>query len=283
MSTTTLDRPAAPATPTTPDANLAALKPTWEADFRRDGHLVLPGLLDAATIAVLKTEIDDYVAAKGAKRPLDFHHHGMLLTEPTVMAVVTKLMGPGFAFHHLHTARHDAGTGGVNWHHDYEQHPQTNRNFAMVHVFFYLNGLDGSVGDLLLRPGSQHWILARNALGECGTADLPGSIVIDRLEPGSAVIVHSACLHARRPKPGGEGRPRYFLDSSYCQAGIRWPSYWREWQAMLAAAKASGFDRGGRYAHLFDPAHFFDAPEACKRLDRLNTAGSLIEHLPQDA
>jgi hypothetical protein len=281
MTNAMLDAPTSTAAPA-PAGWEAALAPTWQADFARLGYVVLPNLLDAAAIAELKPEVDAIMASQHALRAIECQAHGMLLSHPTIMAAVERLLGPGFAFHHLHSARHDAGTPGVDWHHDYEQHPQSNREHGMVHVFYYLNGLDGTVGDLLVRPGSHKWILDRRALSDCGTADLPGSIVIDRLSPGSAVIVHSACLHARRAKPGGEGRARYFIDASYCQAGIRWPSYSAaDWRDLLALALQRGYDRGGRHAHLFDAAHFFDAREAWERLDRLNH-GSLIEQLPRD-
>ena len=36
-------------------------------------------------------------------------------------------------------------------------------------------------------------------------------------EQGSAIIVHSALMHGRAQKSGGGGKPRYFIDSSYCQ------------------------------------------------------------------
>ena len=41
------------------------------------------------------------------------------------------------------------------------------------------------------------------------------------------VLIHSAVLHGRRAKPGGDAAaPRYFVDVSYCQPGPRrWPSY----------------------------------------------------------
>jgi hypothetical protein len=165
------------------------------------------------------------------------------------------------------------GDKGVSWHHDYEQHPQTNRSHGMVHTFWYLNGLDGTIGDLLVLPGTHRLVMERNAYSHFGYAPLPGERVIDRLPPGTAVIVHSALLHARRAKPGGEGRPRYFIDCSYCQAGVRWPGTWNL-RDQFPRARALGLDRGGRHAHLFDEATFFDAAAAQERFKALNR-GSL--------
>lgn len=164
-----------------------------------------------------------------------------------------------YVFHHVNAARHDAGTRGLPWHHDYDQYPQTNRSHLMVHVLLYLNGLNGSIGDLLLTPGTQRSIASKRALWDMGWADLPGTVVIDDLPPGSAVFMQSAMFHARRPKPGGYDEPRYFLDLSYCQTGVRWPdSYAGSHEALLRRHAEEGGDR----PWLFDRSWFFDAAAA---------------------
>ena len=91
----------------------------------------------------------------------------------------------------------------------------------MVHVFYYLDGLNGTIGDLMFVPRSHKSVIARRALGFLGHEVLPGTQIVNDLEPGSVIIVHSALWHARRPQPGGEGGHRYFIDISYCQDGIR--------------------------------------------------------------
>lgn len=249
---------------------------TLDADqlhqFDQSGYVVLPAFLDATEVAALRPEVDAWTDIVRAQRnrpertrpqdkppciQLELPCHGQLIGHPRVMAITTQLMGTGFAYHHLHTARHDPGTPGVPWHHDYEQHPQTNRSHVMVHFLYYLDGLDGTIGDLLVLPRSHKTIADRN-LGVLGQGDLPGMVVVDAIPPGSAVLVHSALWHARRAKPGGENRLRYFVDCSYCQAGVQWPSPYPWWRAMLQRAIELGLDRGGRHAHLFDPAHFYD-------------------------
>ena len=121
--------------------------------------------------------------------------------------------------HHIHANRQDAGTGPSNWHQDYHSAPDTYlREQLMIHVFYYLNGLDGQIGDLMVLPRSQyaHW--------DGGTMQalfkdnvLPGSKTFgtgNPVPPGTAIICHSALVHGRRQRPGGEGKPRYFLDVS---------------------------------------------------------------------
>ncbi|MBA3708487.1 MAG: phytanoyl-CoA dioxygenase family protein [Planctomycetes bacterium] len=240
------------------------------------GYLVLDRFLDPEVNQRLKGEIDIHVDGKSNAWPCELPEHGRLISDPRLMALLDSVLGSGFGFHHLHSSRHDAGAEGVSWHHDYEQIPQTNRSHTMVHVFFYLNGLDGTIGDLMLLPKSHNLVWDRYSLHPLfGTSDLPGSVVINDLAPGTAVIVNSALLHARRAKPGGEGKPRYFIDTSYCQAGIRWPSYGRpEWREILGRCRALGLDRG-LYPDLFAERHFFDQLGAWQRLKDLNH-GSLV-------
>jgi hypothetical protein len=251
--------------------------------FHEEGYLIFEGFFTQEECDNLKADIDALTEAR-AKREAhpylcEFPHLGPLISHPRVMEIVESVMGPGFAFHHLHAVRQDAGTPGVPWHQDYEQEPQTNRSHVMVHLFYYLNGLNGEVGDLLCLPRSHRTVIANGALWMLDTKPLPGERVINDLPPGSAVLVHSALWHARRAQPGGEDRPRYFADASYCQAGIRWPSYGiPQWREILRRAMEKGLDRGGRYSHLFEENHFFDRQagyEAWKSLQ-----GSLAIQLP---
>ncbi len=277
------------------NATATSAKPLTDAQtkhFAERGYLVLDGFIPQPLNDLLKREIDTWLAAakgdddryatptgEAPKRPLQIElpEHGKLVSHPPLMDIMEQLMGPGFGYHHLHTARHDAGCDGVNWHHDYEQYPQANRSHLMTHVFYYLNGLDGTVGDLLALPGTQNLVMERNAYSVCGTGTLPGEMVFDNLSPGSAVIVHSALLHARRAKPGGEGKARYFIDCSYCQAGTAWPASWN-YKQQFARARELGLDRGGRYAHLFDEATFFDPQKGMEKLRAINK-GSLVQRL----
>lgn len=247
--------------------------------FQSDGYLIFERFFDEAECTALKGDIDTVMqpVPSGTPRPFlcELPHLGPLISHPRVMEVLTDILGPGFAFHHLHAVRQDAGAPGVHWHQDYEQEPQTNRSHVMVHFFYYFNGLNGEIGDLLFLPGSQRTVVGNSALHPLGTETLPGTRVADDLPPGSAVLVHSALWHARRAKPGGAGHPRYFADASYCQAGVRWPSYGRPiWRELLAKARELEQERGGAHLHLFDEAHFFD--ELAARAYLKNRQGSLI-------
>ena len=202
---------------------------------------------------------------------------GLLTSEPKVMDRVEDLMTTTFALHHIHASRQGTGTRASRWHQDYEQHPQTNRSHLMVHVFFYLNGLNGEVGDLLVLPKSHKTVTANNTFGMFDTEDLPGSLTFNNLAPGTAIIVHSAVQHARRPKPGGENNPRYFIDSSYCQTGVLWPAY-RNHAEINQTALEMGLDRDGRYAFVYDTSNFYKHRDYRDILEQKNQ-GSLALQL----
>lgn len=257
----------------------AGLPPHRIEAFRRDGYVILERFLEPAYNDRLIAEVDALTADRAHGRaplPISFREMGLLTSHPPMMAMLESLMGPRFAMHHVHAARHDAGNDGVCWHQDYEQAPHTNRSHVMAHVFYYLNGLNGEIGDLLVLPGSQE-IVAQGRLTLFGTRDLPGSVCVDRLPPGSAVIVHSAVWHARRPKPGGERRGRYFIDVSYCQDGVLWPAYGMMEEVNREALRR-GCDRAGRYPDLYDSTRFFDPRPLQERFEQTNQ-GSLLLRL----
>jgi hypothetical protein len=245
--------------------------------FTTHGYLVLPEFLPGELVATLSQEVDRWVdegwradslayCRESVGHPvimeLELGEHGMLITHPPLMEILKQLLGPVFAFHHMHSDRHDPGREEKTWHHDYEQSPQTDRSHLMVHVFHYLNGLDGTIGDLVVLPGSHDIVAEKYILSGLGTMPLPDEVVIDSLPPGSTVIMHSALFHARRARLGGEGR-RYFIDCAYCQGGVRWPSVKGYWRYMLARAVELGLDRG-RWSDLFSERHFYDSPEVCR-------------------
>jgi hypothetical protein len=230
-------------------------------------------------------------------RAHDMPHIGALTWHPRIMALLDQIMTSWrpraewtlsgglppeldtpdnpersrYVFHHINAARHDAGTPGLPWHHDYDQFPQTNRSHLMVHILIYLNGLDGSVGDLMLVPGTHRSVASKRALWFMGWQKLPGAVVIDDLPPGAAVIMNSAMFHSRIPKPGGEDNPRYFLDCSYSQSGIRWPSaYFGSHTRLRERHLAAGGDR----PWLYDETQFFDSVPAYNMIE--SACGSLL-------
>ena len=248
--------------------------------FEKDGYLVFPGFLDETTIQELKDSVDEKIRIEQdpdleRKHVVEYGSLGMLTSHPQLMLILDQLFGDkNYTMHHIHAVRQDAGNKGVTWHHDYEQIPQVNRNYLMVHAFFYLNGLNGEIGDLLALPGSHKMVCERD-LGIFGTEELPGSLAFDNLEAGSMVIVHSALFHGRRQKPGGENSPRYFIDTSYCEKGIKWPRYGHA-EAVREVAFKTNMHRNGEYDYLYDPSEFYERGAIREKLDQVDDE---IKHL----
>ena len=238
--------------------------------FHTQGYLPCPGLLTPGHSQQVIDDIDRLKELRtggyrernsdenGSALIITLPHLGGLTSHPPMIAKVQALMGDStFALHHQHAERHDENTPASNWHHDYEQLPQLNRDQLMVHCFYYPNGLNGEVGDLLVLPKSHKSVMHKNAFSSTFYAeDLPGSKTVDNLPPGSVVIVHSALMHARRAKPGDS--VRYFTDISYCQAG---PQKWLH-QKMYDGALKAGHGRGGKYDFLYDASIFYDSETA---------------------
>jgi ectoine hydroxylase-related dioxygenase (phytanoyl-CoA dioxygenase family) len=250
-------------------------------EFDEVGYLVFEGAIDPDLNQRIKDDVDLMMEdrARGEKKMvMSYDELGALTSEPVVVDRVADLMdGKKFTHHHIHARWQGEGERGVSWHHDYVQLPQTNRSHLMVHVFMYLDGLNGEIGDLLVMPGTHKKVMNGDAYRQFEFEDLPGSVTHDSLAPGSIIIVHSAVQHARRPKPGGQSFRRYFIDTSYCQEGVLWGSYTNVAEINKVAME-KGFDRDGKYAYLYDTSQFYDRLKSRELLAEKNV-GSLALHL----
>ena len=250
--------------------------------FNHEGYLVFESLLDDRHNERIKRDVDQLMEDRKDPNkpaiPMRYPELGLLTSEPAIVDRVACLMGGDqFVHHHIHAACHMSGDPGVAWHHDYEQLPQTNRSHLMVHVFMYHSGLNGEVGDLLVLPESHKKTMNRDAFQQFGCDDLPGSRTINDLAPASVVIVHSALQHARRAKPANPGSKRYFVDTSYCQYGIVWPTI-RQFHQYNNMALELGWDRNGKYTFLYEEGHFFFKDERQAAFESRNQ-GSLAMQL----
>jgi hypothetical protein len=242
--------------------------------FERTGFLVLPGLLPADLVARLKPEVDRWVdtglrtsAIAAARDPdtngvpsvleTDLPAHAELVAHEPLLRVLAQLMGPEFVFHHMHSDRHAPDLPDKAWHHDYEQRVQSHRAHAMIHTLHYLDGIDPNMAGLAVLPGSHRDVAEKNARAHRGADVLLGEVFFEELPAGSTVVLHSALFHARRAKPDNPGRPRYFVDASYCQVGTLWPPVKPYWREMLRRAGDSA-RAGADWPELFAERHFSD-------------------------
>ena len=261
-----------PAPPTTrPSPGLPSAR---RDTFRQSGYLVLPGFLPGGDfLERLRLEIDCWVegglrarsiaccldealAGPPPMMELELPAHGELLALPALMQIVFELVGAPFVVHHQDSDRQVPGAAGRPWHHDYEANSRPDADLTMLQTLHYVEGLDESVGSLVLLPGSHRERVPKTARAHLGTDRLPGEVVIDRLPPGSTVLLHSALFHARRPAAvRGRSRSRYLVDASYCQTGARWRPSVPYWRYMLRRGRELQLD-DGRWPELFEEQHF---------------------------
>jgi hypothetical protein len=251
----------------TPDAfGMSTIVPSaWSstdlASYHDLGFVVKPGFFTIPEMAALQAEqLAGWNGSPEAQsEPYLRPAHAAMIVDPRLVAVARQICGERCRFHHLNTYVHGEGAPGVPWHNDYEQavHPMPRRHQNLI-CLIYPGGLDGTVGDLVVMPGTQQRICEWNACHFLGTAVLPGEIVIDRLPPGTVIFAHTGLLHCRRAKPGAG--PRFFCDISFVEGGIAWPAtVQHDWRAMYAACRH--LDRDGSLAHLFDEADLLDPAE----------------------
>ncbi|TQF08117.1 phytanoyl-CoA dioxygenase family protein [Kitasatospora acidiphila] len=246
--------------------------------FTQSGYLVIPGLVPPPLVERLTAEVDHWVddglrarsiacctdPARQGPPPvmeLELPAHGELLTHQPLLELTAELLGAPFVFHHLHSDRHSARLPGKPWHHDREPNTRGDLSLTMVHALHYLGGLDDTMDSLVVLPGSQREAAEKSVRARLDTAELPGEVIVGRLPAGSTVLINSALFHARRPRrprrpaATGAGKPRYFVDASYCQTGAQWWPVKPYWRHMLTRARELGLD-GGRWPELFAERHF---------------------------
>lgn len=160
-------------------------------------------MLDACRAVAVAEEIDRYVEVEPRFYGSNIWKYDRLcdlIVDSETLAITEDIMsGSAFTFHHCHAARHDPGLAGIAWHHDYEQIPQTNRSHTQLHVLHYLDGLNGTVGDLLLLPRSHRSVMRRDVMSFLGDQEIPGPMVVNDIPPGTVIFAHSALVHVRRP------------------------------------------------------------------------------------
>lgn len=244
--------------------------------FNETGYLVLPGFLPASLVGRLAPEVDHWVDSGLRKSSIEaslcpqeytppavvelqMEAHGELASYAPLLELLGQdcLLGPAFVFHHLHSDRRPPGDSGKSWHHDYEQRPQRDREYPMIHALHYIGGLQPAMGSLAVMPGSHQQVAEKDAWSHFGTAEQPGEVLIDEVPPGTTVLLHSALFHTRRaaPGPSGDGNPRYMIDASYCRTGTLWPPVKPYWRSVLSVGRERGLGQGC-WPELFAERHF---------------------------
>ena len=131
------------------------------AQFDRDGHYLLPGLLRADACEQLAESCEanqDLLASKvEGKNPKHYSaefdsYFERLIVHPQLLEMARSVLGPNIRLDHCVTLNRRGGYPGSGWH----SHPYANDNpdLGLVRIFFYVNGFEAYDGALKVVPGS---------------------------------------------------------------------------------------------------------------------------------
>lgn len=240
--------------------------------FNKDGYLIIEDAVSNDYLIKLKKGVDQVIFEKVpayTNKIIQSH-----IESDFNIQIADALLGKSnYIFHHANAAIHKKNNPSLCWHHDYEDY-SGKRNHKMIHIFYYINGLNNSIGELLLLPGSHLKNVSRYEYSNKDLDDINEKVVkVNSLKPGSIIVIHSALLHARRSLPFLNGTPdRYFVDSSYCEYGGNWAPYREEgnWQQLLSYLRTKSIESNGdRFNYLYD-ANKFHFPLKDRIIDFFN-------------
>jgi phytanoyl-CoA hydroxylase len=146
--------------------------------YRRDGVIVVPGVLGAETLAQVRAVLDQLVAASAAvtahdnvydlepghspdaprvrriKAPHTVHEvFDQIVRSTAVLDILKRLVGPGLRLHGSKLNMKSARFGSpVEWHQDWAFYPHTNDDVLAIGVL--LDDTDLSNGPMLVTPGT---------------------------------------------------------------------------------------------------------------------------------
>jgi len=195
-------------------------------DYRRDGYLVIPRLIQGEQLAELRTLTDRIVAeARGVAanddlydlepthsptlprvrrlKPAIFKRYSFfhaLVREPRITALLQQLLGPSVRQYGGKLNMKSASYGSpVEWHQDWAFYPHTNDDVLATGI--YLDDCDLDNGPLLVLPGTHHgptW--DHHADGRfCGAmnpadCDLDFGTAVPLMGPAGSMTIHHARL-----------------------------------------------------------------------------------------
>lgn len=243
------------------------------ARYRRDGFIVVPGVLSFGEVEALRQATDQMVErsrgvsahtemfdlepghcaevprVRRIKKPDNWHPaYAACVRHPGILACLQALWGPDVRYDHSKLNMKSAGFGSpVEWHQDWAFYPHTNDDLAAVGVM--IDDIDNDNGPMLAIPGSHLGpIYDHHAEGRfCGAMD-PTRDGIDyaRAVPctgkaGSITIHHVRAVHGSAPNVSS--RPRRFFLMQYRSADawplIQKPKSWDDWTGLLVAGRES--------------------------------------------
>ena len=237
--------------------------------YRRDGFIVVEGVLSADELAMLRsvtealveksrtvTEHDDvydleplHSQAEPRVRRIKTPHrqhdiYAAIMRHETILKILQQLIGPAIRFDTSKLNMKAPGYGAaVEWHQDWAFYPHTNSDLCAVGVMMDDCGLEN--GPLLCIPGSHRGkIHDHHAAGAfCGAIDPATSgIDFDKAvactgKAGSISIHHVMTIHGSAvntsPKPRRLLLYQYSAADAWPLAAESQPKDWEDWKARV--------------------------------------------------
>jgi len=182
------------------------------------GYLMVPHLLDAATVSRLKAETRllptkgvDYSQRQRVCPNIQFHggEISSLIAWPPTIAILTALFGPEIVMMTYSYARSEPGHPGISLHTDGQ--PYGSAIFGLegscprlVRVLYYLDDLTPDVSPFRVVPGS-HLSMHADANPYVRYASHPDEIQVT-LPAGSAILIDQRVFHGNAPNTGDRAR-----------------------------------------------------------------------------
>jgi len=195
-------------------------------DYRRDGYLVIPRLIEGEQLAELRALTDRIVSeARGVTendalydlepshsatlprvrrlKPAIFKRYAFfnaLVREPKIVTILQQLLGPSIRLYGGKLNMKSAGYGSpVEWHQDWAFYPHTNDDVLATGI--YLDDCDLDNGPLMVLPGTHHGpTYDHHADGRfCGAMDpaaydLDFSKAVPLMGPAGSMTIHHVRL-----------------------------------------------------------------------------------------
>lgn len=195
-------------------------------DYRRDGYLVIPRLIEGEQLAELRALTDRIVSeARGVTtsdalydlepshsaalprvrrlKPAIFKRYAFfnaLVREPKIVGILQQLLGPSIRLYGGKLNMKSAGYGSpVEWHQDWAFYPHTNDDVLATGI--YLDDCDIDNGPLMVLPGTHRGpTYDHHAHGRfCGAmdpaaCDLDFSKAVPLMGPAGSMTIHHARL-----------------------------------------------------------------------------------------
>jgi ectoine hydroxylase len=225
------------------------IDPQQKTGYEERGFLVLPGLIDAETVARLSQLAYGFVAESGdvaetdkhytlapghsrerpriraLKHPDERHEAFWDLGKGTLADVAQGLLGPDVRFSHSKlNFKLSEGRDEFLMHQDVQFFPHT--NFSPLTIGVYLADTTADLGAVRVLPGShrgelyEHYDADGNWAGHMRAEDMATidtSLGVPMEGPAGTVTVHNCrTVHWSPPSPAGDGRP--FLAFIYAPA-----------------------------------------------------------------